>query len=190
MSAAEELSSELLRAIRDGGGAVAGRMFERLYDELHRLAGKVRQGRGSETMSTTALVHEAYIKLASADAVDVQTRLHFYRVAARAMRQILVDAARRQLADKRGGDMFPITLNEALHAAPLPATTFLALDDAIDRLSALDPRAAQVVECRYFAGLTVEETAATLGISARTVKRDWRIARSHLIAELDGGPSG
>jgi RNA polymerase sigma factor (TIGR02999 family) len=106
------------------------------------------------------------------------------------MRQILVDAARRQLADKRGADMFPITLNEALHSAPLPATTFLALDDAIDRLSTLDPRAAQVVECRYFAGLTVEETAATLGISVRTVKRDWRVARAHLIAQLDAGPSG
>ena len=189
MPAADETSSELLRAIHDEEPD-AGRLFARLYDELHRLAGKVRQGRGSETMNTTALVHEAYIKLASAAVVDTHTRLHFYRLAARAMRQILVDAARRQLADKRGGDVFPITLNEALHAAPLPATKFLALDDAIDRLAALDPRAAQVVECRYFAGLTVEETAAALGISPRTVKRDWRVARAHLIAELEAAPSG
>jgi RNA polymerase sigma factor (TIGR02999 family) len=135
-------------------------------------------------MSTTALVHEAYIKLAAAGDVDLQSRLHFFRLAARAMRQVLVDGARRQLAEKRGGDLVLVTLNDALHATPMRASTFLALDRAIDRLGELDPRAAQVVECRYFAGLSVEETATALDVSPRTVKRDWRVARALLTAEL------
>lgn len=136
-------------------------------------------------MSTTALVHEAYIKLASAGEVDVQSRLHFFRLAARAMRQVLVDAARRHLAEKRGGAVVPVTFDEAVHATPMRVGTFLALDAAIDRLAELDPRAAQVVECRFFAGLTFEETASALDISPRTAKRDWRVARALLTAELN-----
>lgn len=166
------------------GAAAPERLFELLYDQLHRLAGRVRLGRGGATMSTTALVHEAYIKLASAGEVDLQSRLHFFRLAARAMRQILVDAARRQLAEKRGGEIVPVTFDEALHGGPMRVSTFLALDAAIDRLAELDPRASQVVECRFFAGLTVEETAAALDISPRTVKRDWRVARALLTTEM------
>ncbi len=184
MLAGDKLSSELQRWMSEGEEASAEQLFEVLYEELHRLAGRVRHGRASETMSTTALVHEAYIKLLSADRVDLDSRLHFFRVAAQAMRQILVDAARGRLTEKRGGDLFPITFNEVLHSAPMPATTFLALDRAIDRLAELDPRAGKVVECRFFAGLTVEETASALDISQRTVKRDWRIARALLTAEL------
>lgn len=184
MSAVEERSSELERLIREGGGSSAERLFELLYDELHRLAGRVRHGRASETLNTTALVHEAYIKLLSAHNFDVESRLHFFRVAARAMRQILVDSARGQLAEKRGGDLFPVTLVEALHSTPMTTSSFLVLNEAIDRLAAIDPRAGKVVECRFFAGLTVEETASALGISDRTVKRDWRIARALLTAEL------
>ena len=185
MASGDAFSPALLRALRDGGEPAAKRLFEALYDELHRLARKVRQGRAGDTMSTTALVHEAYVKLASAHGADPESRLHFFRIAARAMRQILVDAARRQVSEKRGGgDLFPVTFDEALHAAPMPPETFLALDEALDRLAKVDARAAQVVECRYFAGLSVEETGDALGISPRTVKRDWRIARARLASDL------
>jgi RNA polymerase sigma factor (TIGR02999 family) len=184
MPAGADLSVRLLRAFHEGEGTDPDRLFELLYDELLRLARMVRGGRGSDTLSTTALVHEAYVKLASADRVDVESRLHFFRMASRVMRQILVDAARGRLAEKRGGKLFPVTFDEALHAAPVPAARFLLLDRAIDRLAALDPRAAEVVECRYFGGLTVEETAHALEISPRTVKRDWRVARALLASEL------
>jgi RNA polymerase sigma factor (TIGR02999 family) len=180
----ERASSRSSRPLGEGDEAAPEPTFHLLYDELHRLARKVRHGRAGETMSTTALVHEAYIKLSSRGAVDGESRLHFFRLAARAMRQILVDAARRQVAGKRGGDLFPVTLDAALHPAPFQATKFLSLDRALDRLGELDPRAAQVVECRYFAGLTVEETASMLEISPRTVKRDWTVARALLTSEL------
>jgi RNA polymerase sigma factor (TIGR02999 family) len=158
--------------------------FETLYAELHRLAGRVRRGRASETMSTTVLVHETYVKLASVDAADVDSRLHFFRLAARAMRQVLVDAARQKLSAKRGGDLLRVTLDESAHSAPMSAEAFLSLDEAIQGLTSLDPRAAEVVECRFFAGLTTEETASMLCVSPRTVKRDWRVARAFLAAEL------
>lgn len=176
---------DLLRSIPEGGEPAAARLFEALYEEIHHLAGRVRHGRASDTMNTTALVHEAFIKLVAAGSVDAESRLHFLRLAARAMRQILVDAARRQMAGKRGGaDMFPVTLDEAVHGAPMQPERLLALDRAIDGLAAVDPRAARVVECRYFAGLSVPETASALEISPRTVKRDWRIARAWLAADL------
>lgn len=181
----DAFSPALLRALREGGEPAAKRLFDALYDELHRLARKVRQGRAGETMSTTVLVHEAYVKIASAEGVDPESRLHFFRIAARAMRQILVDAARRQVSEKRGGrDLFPVTFDDALHAPPMLPETFLALDEAIERLAEVDSRAAQVVECRYFAGLSVQETGDALGISPRTVKRDWRIARARLASDL------
>jgi RNA polymerase sigma factor (TIGR02999 family) len=171
--------------LREFEGAAPERLFELLYEQLHGLAGQVRLGRGGATLGTTALVHEAYVKLAAAGEVDVRSRLHFFRLAARAMRQVLVDAARRQQAEKRGGAVMPVTFDDALHATPIRVNTFLALDAAIDRLAELDPRAAQVVECRFFAGLTVEETASALEISPRTVKRDWRVARALLTGELN-----
>lgn len=160
--------------------------FEALYEELLHLARRVRQGRAGATMSTTVLVHEAYVKLASAGEVSAESRLHFFRLAARAMRQILVDAARAQLSTKRGGWALPVTLDETLLPAPTEAKTLLHLDRSLQRLSELDPRAAQVVEYRYFAGLTVEETASVLDVAPRTVKRDWRVARAFLASELTG----
>ncbi|TVR66314.1 MAG: sigma-70 family RNA polymerase sigma factor, partial [Gemmatimonadales bacterium] len=159
-------------------------LFDALYDELHRLAQRVRKQRAGETMNTTALVHEAYIKVVSSEGFDPRSRLHFFRTAARAMRQILVGAARRKMAGKRGGDLFPVTFNEELYSGPVPAEKLISIDRAMDRLAAVDPRAAQVVECRFFAGLTVEETASALDVAPRTVKRDWRIARALLTAEL------
>ncbi len=180
----EDRTSALLRALREGGEFASEQLFDALYDELHRLAQRVRQQRAGETMNTTALVHEAYIKLVSAEGLDPENRLHFFRTAAQAMRQILVGAARRKLAGKRGGDLFPVTFDDALHSGPVPAEKLLSIDHALDRLAAVDPRAAQVVECRFFAGLTVEETASALDIAPRTVKRDWRVARALLTAEL------
>jgi RNA polymerase sigma factor (TIGR02999 family) len=185
MQPGDDCPAELPASFPGIGAAAPARLFEVLYDQLRGLAGQVRQGRAGATMSTTALVHEAYIKLASAGEVDLQSRLHFFRLAARAMRQVLVDAARRKVADKRGGDVVPVTFDEALHATPMRVSMFLALDAAIDRLGEVDPRAAQVVECRFFAGLSVEETASALDISARTVKRDWRVARALLTTELN-----
>ena len=186
MAAGEPLPPELLRSLHQGGQAAAERLFELLYDELRHLAGRVRHGRASETLSTTALVHEAYIKLTSSHHIDIHGRRHFYRLAARAMRQILVDAARRRTAEKRGGDPLPVTFDEADHPTPMPSARLVSLDQAIDRLAADDPRAAQVVECRFFAGLSVDETATALEISPRTVKRDWRVARARLAGELTG----
>jgi hypothetical protein len=121
MTRPEESTAALLRSIKERGAFSSQGLFDALYDELHGLAQRVRQGRAGETMSTTVLVHEAYVKLASAGELDPESRLHFFRTAARVMRQILVDAARRKLAGKRGGDLFPVTFDDALHAGPVPA---------------------------------------------------------------------
>jgi RNA polymerase sigma factor (TIGR02999 family) len=164
---------------------VLDQLFGRVYDELRRLAHQVRGGRAGETLNTTALVHEAWLKLANADALHLKDRAHFFAVAARAMRQVVVDAARKQLAEKRGGDAtMDVTLDEAMYAGPLRPARLVALDDALARLGALDPRRARVVEHRIFAGLTADETSALLGVSRPTVERDWRAARAWLAAEL------
>lgn len=163
------------------------RLFGRVYNELRRLAHVVRGGRAGDTLSTTALVHEAYLKLASSRSLEVKSRPHFFAIAARAMRQILVDSARRQLAQKRGGDALPpITLNESMYQDPLRPEQLVALDDALARLTEVDPRRARVVEHRIFAGLTADETASLLGVSRPTVERDWRAARAWLAVELEG----
>jgi RNA polymerase sigma factor (TIGR02999 family) len=160
-------------------------LFGRVYDELRRLAHHIRDGGGSDTLNTTALVHEAYIKLAASPSLRVRSREHFFAVAARAMRQILVDAARRRMTQKRGGEAPPsITLDESLYAAPVRPAQLLALDEALTRLEAIDARRARVVEHRIFAGLTADETATLLGVSRPTVERDWRAARAWLAVEL------
>ena len=160
--------------------------FGRVYDELRRLAHRVRGGRAGDTLDTTALVHEAYLKLASSAELRLKSRAHFFALAARAMRQIVVDAARRQLADKRGGaKAVSVTLDESLQQAPLRASQLVALDEALARLDQVDPRRARVVEHRIFSGLTADETAALLGVSRPTVERDWRAARAWLAVELE-----
>ena len=138
-------------------------------------------------MSATALVHEAYLKLIPSADLEFRDRAHFLAVAARAMRQVLVGAARQRLAKKRGGDDWIVALNDR---DDIPAETarperLLALDAALERLAALDPRQAAIVEYRFFAGLTVEEAAAVLGLSEPTVKRDWRAARAWIASELE-----
>ncbi|HEX7051159.1 MAG TPA: ECF-type sigma factor [Longimicrobiales bacterium] len=176
----------LLHAAAGGDHAVLDALFHHVYDELRRLASKVRGDAAVQTLNTTALVHEAYLKLVPSADIDWRGRAHFFGVAARAMRQILVDAARRRARLKRGGPgSWTVTFDESLHAAPVRAAELLALDEALEELAALDERQAQVVEQRFFAGLSARETAAVLGISEATVHRDWRAARAWLRRRLD-----
>jgi RNA polymerase sigma factor (TIGR02999 family) len=184
----EEPVTQLLNAVRAGDAHALDAVFVRVYDELRVLARRVRSGSSGQTLDTTALVHEAYIKLVPSADVDWESRAHFFGVAARAMRQILVDAARRRVAKKRGGeDNWHVTLDEAAHAAPVRAAELVILDEALERLAAADPRRAKVVEHRFFAGLTTRETAEVLGISTGTVERDWRAARAWLAIEVGRG---
>jgi RNA polymerase sigma factor (TIGR02999 family) len=155
-----------------------------VYEELKTLAHRVRGAQAGDTLHTTALVHEAYIKLSSSGTISVHSREHFYALAVRAMRQILVDAARRHVAQKRGSGVQLVSLDESLRAEPLRPGQLLALDEALTRLAAAEPRLAQVVEQRVFAGLTADETAAVLGVSRPTIDRDWRAARAWLAVEL------
>ena len=160
-----------------------------LYSELRRVAGGVyaSSGPGHETLQPTALINEAMLKLLGGANAAFDDRRHFFGAAARAMRQVLVDRARHRLASKRGDGVRPLPLDSALDVALPAADELIALDDALTRLEALDAQAARVVELRYFAGLTLEETAAVLDVSTATVKRDWAMARAWLYRELTGG---
>jgi RNA polymerase sigma factor (TIGR02999 family) len=173
----------LIDAARAGDHAAFDDLFAAVYQELRGLAHVVGADRPDRTLSTTEMVHEAYLKLLPSRGVEWEGRQHFLRVAARAMRQLLVDGARRRAVRRREA----ARLGSDLH--PAEATTLLpdelvALDDALGRLEVLSPRQASVVECRLFAGLSVEETAAALEVSEPTVKRDWRIARAWLTHAL------
>ena len=176
--------TELLVRAADGADDALDAVFERVYPQLRGLAHRVRNGRNGETLNTTALANEAYLKLAGGRTVDWNGRAHFFAVAARAMRQILVDRARRSGAAKRGGGLAEVSLAEGMLAAPIRADELLELDRALDRLASFEPRRAAVVEHRYFAGLTTEETAVVLGVSTATVERDWRAARAWLAVHL------
>jgi RNA polymerase sigma factor (TIGR02999 family) len=160
-------------------------VFARVYESLKGLAHTVRRGRAGDTLDTTALVHEAFLKLSASGSAPWKDEAHFFAVAARAMRQILVDAARRDVALKRGGaDAKVVSYDDAAHMAPVRPAELLALDAALERLNSIDPRRALVVEHRVFAGLSTAETAALLGVSTGTVERDWRAARAWLSAEM------
>ncbi|HVF39083.1 MAG TPA: ECF-type sigma factor [Gemmatimonadaceae bacterium] len=172
----------LLRGAREGDRASLDALFALAYDELRRIARRVRRG-SPETLSTTALVHEAYLKLLPAT-VPANDAAHFKLLIARAMREALIDAARRRHADKRGGGELAITLDESIQSVPLKAAELLDLHHALEDLNRVDPRRAAVVECRFFGGLDVEETAEALDLSTATVKRDWRIARAWLAHAL------
>lgn len=177
----------LLRAAGGGDGRVLDALFEYVYAELRGLAHRVRCGGAGETLCTTALVHEAFIKLVPSSDIDWRNRAHFFGVAARAMRQILVDAARwRARRQREAGDAWAVTFDEAAQAAPARAEELIALDEALQRLEALDARQARIVEHRYFVGLTAQETAEVLGVSEATVNREWRAARAWLRRELAG----
>ncbi len=154
------------------------------YQELRRLASAVLRGDRASTLSPTTLVNEAWLKLAASRRLAVNSQLHFKRIAARAMRQVLVEAARRRQAAKRGSGLALVTFDDDLDAAESTPAAVLALDGALADLAKLHPRQAETVECRFFAGLNVPETAELLGVSEATVQRDWRAARAWLAVEL------
>lgn len=161
------------------------RLFTLVYDELHTIAHRqVRRGGPDQTLNTTALVHEAYLKLVGQSQPGWQDRTHFLSVAAVAMRHILVDYARQRAARKRGRDAHPLLLAEADLGVEARAEVILAVDQALASLAELNERLSRLVELRFFGGLTVGETAAVMGISERTVKRDWRKARAYLYRVL------
>lgn len=182
--------TELLRALGAGNDGALDELFGVVYGELRRLAHQQRQRWiGEETLNTTALIHEAYLKLARGEDARWQDRGHFFAVASKAMRHILIDRARRSRAAKRGGKEAPKSLSES-DTPEIEATALedlLALDEALDLLQAQDARQAQVVECRFFGGLGVDETAEAVGVSSATVKRDWRAARVWLYDALGAG---
>ena len=178
----------LLRASAGRPDAVDG-MFPVVYDELRRLAHRHLSGEpGARTLGTTELVHEAYLRLIDQTRVQWNDRAHFLAVAAMAMRRILVDRARSRQTLKRGGARVSVPLELVDLSADDRAELLVALDEALDRLRALDERQARVVECRFFGGMTEEETAEALGIGLRTAKRDWAKARSWLYTELYDEP--
>jgi RNA polymerase sigma factor (TIGR02999 family) len=185
MTPTSQSVSQLLRAWGDGDPSAFDALMPLVYDELRRMARRYmdRQQAG-HTLQTTALIHEAYLKLVDQQGAEWRNRAHFFGVAAKAMRSILVDYARTRHAVKRGGEFRKVSLEEAACVSAEPAAELVALDDALERLAAFDPRKCQVVEMRYFGGLTVEETAEVLNVSPETVARDWRLARTWLLREL------
>lgn len=175
--------------LRDWGNGDAGaldRLTPVVYDELRRMArAYTRRESGENSLQATALVHEAYLKLVDAKVALWQDRAHFFAVSARVMRRILVDAARAKSAGKRGGEAVRMELNESIDASPVADHQLVRLDDALQALAQFDPRKAQVVELRFFGGLSVEETAEVLKISEQSVHRDWKLARAWLAREME-----
>lgn len=177
--------TQLLHQARDGDEVASSRLYELVYADLRHIAQRhLRGGRDAAAPQTTSLVHEAYLRLARPEANDFKDRVHFFAVASRAMRQLLIDHARKRHAGKRGGGEIAIELSAVEIAGEDRSGELLAVDDALKRLEAFDPRLAQVVEWRFFGGLTELEIAGALGMSERTVKRDWRRARAFLQREL------
>jgi RNA polymerase sigma-70 factor, ECF subfamily len=181
----------MLHEWQGGSRDALDRLIPIVYDELRTLAARqlAREWR-QDRMQTTAVVNEAYVKLFGQREVDWQNRGHFFAIAAQLMRRILVDHARRELREKRGGGAVHVALNEAaavVSASPVDTLDALALDRALQKLEQLDPEQGRIVELRFFGGLTVEETAAATGVSPATVKREWALAKGWLYRELTGG---
>lgn len=183
--------TRLLVASRKGDPTAFDRLLPLVYDELRRVARRqLSRHRRSVTLEATGLVHEAYVKLADQTRLDATDRGHFLAIAARAMRQLIVDHARRRQAEKRGGKEQPVPLDGLEIAARAEADHLTDVDEALERLAAHSERMARVVECRFFAGYNEEETAEALGTSLRTVQREWQKARAWLRVELGGGLEG
>jgi RNA polymerase sigma-70 factor, ECF subfamily len=177
--------TDLLVKLSSGNDAVVDELLPLIYDELKRLAaGYLRRERIDHTLQPTALVNEAYIKLVDITQVSWQNKAHFIGVAANQMRRILVDHARQHNAQKRGGEFHILTLNEEIDKADEQTAELMALDDALNELAKIDPIKAKIVELRYFGGLTTDETAEVLGVSAITVKRHWKMAKAWLYGQL------
>ena len=187
--------TQLLQAWNQGDQSAIEKLVPLVYDELHRLAQRyMADERPEHTLQTTELVNEAYVRLVDSAHADWESRAHFFAVCAQVMRRILVDWARSRQALKRGAgvralDFEEALAREALTVAKLPGTDLVAIDDALNSLTAFDQRKGQVVEMRFFGGLSVKETAEVLKISPETVQRDWKFARSWLQRELSGGRS-
>ncbi len=180
---------QLREELRAGRTEALDQILPLVYDELRRTARRELAVRPSDTLSATGLVHELYLKFSRSEGAGWQNRAHFLSVAAIAMRHILVDRARRRTAEKRGGAQRPITLDDGLVDGSHDPESLLELDEALNDLEKLDERLARVVECRFFGGMTEEETAEILGITARTVRRDWTKARAILYRALNDPPS-
>jgi RNA polymerase sigma factor (TIGR02999 family) len=179
--------TDLLLQMRGGDSAAMDRLFPLVYEELRRLAhAQLRRERPGHTLGTTGLVHETYFRLVDQTRVEWRDRGHFFVAAAWAMRRVLVDYARRNRTARRGGGTVRFTLDADVPAAE-QSEMLLALDEALERLAAVDRRLSQVVECRYFGGLTEQETAEALGVTRRTVQRDWAKARGWLYLEMNSG---
>jgi RNA polymerase sigma-70 factor (ECF subfamily) len=188
MDSAPEDVTILLAELTKGNERAASQLIPLVYDELRRLAGRyMRRERSDHTLQATELVHEAYLKLVEQRSVDWQGRAHFLGIAAQIMRRILIDHARGHLREKRGGGQEAVPLDEALVFSPEQSHELMKLDESLDRLTALDPRQGKIVELRFFGGLTVEETAEVLGISPKTVKREWSVAKAWLHGDLRRG---
>ena len=178
--------TNLLRAWNGGDQAALDRLAERVYPELRRMARRyMKNERQGNTLQSTALVHEVYIRLVDVRKVEWRERAQFYAMAAQMMRRILVDAARARGSKKRGGSAAKVNIDDTAVLSPAPDRSILALDEALTALSRLAPRQARVVELRYFGGLTEEEIVAALEISPRTVRRDWDFAKAWLSRELN-----
>jgi RNA polymerase sigma factor (TIGR02999 family) len=176
--------TELLARWRDGDAAARDALLEQVYGELRRLAqAQFRRERADHTLQATGLVHEAFVRMVGQHSIPAADRGQFFALAARMMRRVLIDHARARRAGKRGGGEAMITLGDE-HQAPDPAVDLLRLDEALAALAELDPDQARLVELRYFAGLTIEDTAEALGVSPATVKREWTTARAWLRREL------
>jgi RNA polymerase sigma factor (TIGR02999 family) len=188
-SGARNTVTDLLTEARSESRDVFQELLPLVYDELRQMARRHLAGeRRQRTLNTTGLVHEAYLKLVDSARVPVKNRAYFFAAAARAMRQILVDAARRRGRIKRGNGEVPLNLDDFQIGVDDFAAELRNLDEALEKLTLLFPRQARVVECRFFAGLSVEETAEALEMAPRTVKRDWSLARAWLYRELRGEP--
>jgi RNA polymerase sigma factor (TIGR02999 family) len=185
MTSSKTTVAQLVESARRGDEQALSALMPLVYEELRRLAASyMRRERPGQTLQATALVHDAYIRLMQDSKLSWQNRSHFFGIAARSMRQILVERARARRAAKRGGSRIRVTLDAGLLATEAPAIDLEALDEALTRLEALDPELARVVEVRFFGGLSIDEAAETLDVSPATVKRRWTVAKAWLAREL------
>jgi RNA polymerase sigma factor (TIGR02999 family) len=179
--------TQLLVKWREGDSAALGALMPMVYAELRRVArARLRGEDGARSLQTTALVHEAYLRLVDINQLTFENRAHFFAIAARLMRQIVVDHARWKRADKRGGGAGTLTLDDADAAATPNTVDVIALNSALEQLARVEERPSRVVELKFFAGLTIEETALALGVSPATVERDWAVAKAWLYRRLAG----
>lgn len=181
----KEAVTQLLADVSQGDQAAMGKLLPVIYEELHQMAHRqLLRERSDHTLNTTALVHEAYLKLVQLDRIQWQNRAQFFAIAAQAMRRVLINYAVKRKALKRGGNQQKVSLNEDFVMSEARADALIALDEALHRLKEINERQHQVVECRFFGGLSIEEAAEVLSISQATVKRDWNFARAWLNREL------